>query len=384
MSFLELRGLSKRYGQVAALRDFDLTIPVGTRTAVVGPSASGKTTLLRLIAGFEQPDTGTIHIDGMLAANPTAAVPPHRRNIGLVMQDGALFPHLTVLENIAFGLPRAAPDREGRALALMDMVELHRSTAVRRPHELSGGQQQRVALARALVRRPRLMLLDEPFSALDAALREHMRMATADILAAAGVTTILVTHDQAEAMSFADQIVVLRGGTLRQAGPPREVYLAPVDRETAEFMGQAIILDATLAGGVATCCLGPVPVAGAREGRATIMLRPEQIALRPCKAPEVGGSTVVGRIASIGYGGPAATVALVLEPGAGKGASQSGPTLTFKTPAPGLPVTGSVVAVSITGAAHVFAGPARSVEAPRAGRRNDANSADLGKCGASA
>ena len=179
MTELRLAGVSKRYGEVAALTGIDLAAPSGSRTAVVGPSGLGQDARsFASIAGFEAPDAGEIRLDGALLADPRAAVPPHRRNIGLVMQDGALFPHLSVLDNIRFG-DGARSDPDARALELLDLVELDRAMAARQPHELSGGQQQRVALARALVRRPRLMLLDEPFSALDTGLREQLRTATA-------------------------------------------------------------------------------------------------------------------------------------------------------------------------------------------------------------
>ena len=353
MSLLELRGLTKRFGDVTALRDIELTVAAGTRTAIVGPSGSGKTTLLRLVVGFEVPDAGEIKVDGALMADAAGAVPPHRRNIGLVMQDGALFPHLTVLENIAFGID-AAPDRRDRALALLDVVELGRAMASRRPHELSGGQQQRVALARALARQPKLMLLDEPFSALDSGLREQMRKAVAEILAAAGVTTILVTHDQAEAMSFADEIVVLRDGVLRQAGPPQQVYLAPADPEIAAFLGQAIVLDATIEGGIAWCSLGRVGVDSSREGPARIMLRPEQIGLRPLgdRAGREPSPTV--RLAAVRHAGPVASVTLVLDQGRCAAASGHGPVLVFNTSGIGLPPAGGPIAVDIVGKAHVF------------------------------
>jgi iron(III) transport system ATP-binding protein len=350
VSLVELRGLTKRYGNVTALSGVDLTIQRGTRTAVVGPSGSGKSTLLRLIAGFERPDDGEIILDGVLISDKRVGVPPHRRNIGLVMQDGVLFPHLTVIKNIAFAFDRATPDKKEQALALMDTVELHRSMAERRPHELSGGQQQRVALARALARRPRLMLLDEPFSALDAGLREQMRKVAADILSAAGVTTILVTHDQSEAMSFADLVVILRDGRLRQAGAPHEVYLSPVDRETAEFLGQAIVLDAVLANGVASCSLGHVKVDREGDGRASIMLRPEQVVLRAADGPAVNGVTLpIGRILAADFAGPVASVTLALE-----GAESGPPTIAFKTPAPGLPPIGARVSIDVVGKAHVF------------------------------
>ncbi len=189
-----------------ALDNIDLTVAAGSRTAVVGPSGSGKTTLLRIIAGFEIPDAGQVMLEGETLADGPAIVPAHRRGMGIVSQDGALFPHLSVADNIGFGMERGQVDRAEQINALIDMVELDRGMLDRRPHQLSGGQQQRVALARALGRKPRLMLLDEPFSALDTGLRENMRKAVARVLQNAGITTILVTHDQAEALSFADQV----------------------------------------------------------------------------------------------------------------------------------------------------------------------------------
>jgi len=349
MSGLRLEGLGKRFGKVVALEGVGLAVAAGTRAAIVGPSGSGKTTLLRLVAGFEAPDAGEISLDGELLSDVRGAVAPHRRNIGLVMQDGALFPHLSVIENVRFG----DPGREGtrRALELLDLVELGRGMASRRPHELSGGQQQRVALARALLRRPRLMLLDEPFSALDAGLREQLRRVTAGILGRAGITTILVTHDQAEAMEFADQIAVLRGGVLRQAGPPREVYLAPIDRETAEFLGEAIILDAVVADGVARCSLGRVPVAAGREGPASIMLRPEQMVLREAGSAAGDGAGGLARVVGTSFAGPLTRVELRLGE-----AEADGSALAFRVPAPLAPPVGSTVAVSVVGGAHVLAG----------------------------
>ncbi len=280
MSVLSIRGLGKRFGTTWALSELDLDVAQGSRTAIVGPSGSGKTTLLRLIAGFESPDIGHITLDGQPIANPQAGVPAHRRNIGLVMQEGALFPHLTVAENIRFGI-RDQRDGEARVRQLLDLVELDRGMADRQPHQLSGGQQQRVALARALARQPRLMLLDEPFSALDTGLRDQLRAATAEILAATGIATMLVTHDREEAMGFADQLVVLRDGRLAQAGKPRDLYLAPVDAEVGQFLGPAVILDAEVTGGTARCLLGSVPVAcdGGRVGHGRILLRPEQLHL---------------------------------------------------------------------------------------------------------
>ncbi len=285
MSVLSIRGLGKRYGATLALDDFNLDVARGSRVAVVGPSGSGKTTLLRLVAGFEIPDAGEIELDGQTLANAEEGVPAHRRNVGLVMQEGALFPHLSILDNIRFGIT-GRTDGEAQALKLMDLVELDRSMASRSPHQLSGGQQQRVALARALARQPRLMLLDEPFSALDSELREHLRRATADILSRANVATILVTHDRDEAMGFADQLVVLRNGRLAQAGVPRELYLTPVDEGVASFLGAAIILDAEVRDGRASTALGDLDLPQGQQGpgMARVLLRPEQLQLAPAVA----------------------------------------------------------------------------------------------------
>jgi iron(III) transport system ATP-binding protein len=325
MTGVRLRGVSKRYGNVEALAGIDLTVPSGTRTAIVGPSGSGKTTLLRLIAGFEVPDAGEILFDGVLVADRHASVPPHRRNFGLVMQDGALFPHLTVLQNIRFGMGRDRGDEA--ALELLDQVELDRAVAARQPHELSGGQQQRVALARALARRPGLMLLDEPFSALDAGLREQMREAAAALLERVRATTILVTHDQEEAMSFGGQLVVLRAGRLIQAGSPQDLYRAPADLETAEFLGPAIVLPAVIRGGLAHCSLGALPLTGTSlQGPATVVLRPDQIVLGP---PETSPPEArLGRVLTVVHAGPVARITLAL------GEAEAGldpPSIVFKT-----------------------------------------------------
>jgi iron(III) transport system ATP-binding protein len=261
------------------LRDIDLDLQPGTTTAVLGSSGCGKTTLLRLIAGFETPDAGTTTIAGRQVAGPESAVAPHRRGVGYVAQDGALFPHLTVGQNIAYGLRGTAPRAvRARVSELLETVSLDASYASRRPHQLSGGQQQRVALARALARHPVLMLLDEPFSALDTGLRASTRKAVAGLLTETGVTTLLVTHDQEEALSIADQVAVMRDGRFTQVGTPQEVYRHPIDRFTAEFLGDCISLPCAVASGVADCALGRVPVQkSAADGPATLVLRPEQL-----------------------------------------------------------------------------------------------------------
>ncbi|HLH97287.1 MAG TPA: ABC transporter ATP-binding protein [Xanthobacteraceae bacterium] len=361
MTFLSVERVSKRYGPVTALKDIDLSVEVGSRTAVVGPSASGKTTLLRILAGFEVPDEGRVMLDGQMLAESRDIVPAHRRSIGFVAQEGALFPHLNVAENIGFGLDRREPKRDQRIRDLMELVELNATMARRRPHELSGGQQQRVALARALARRPRLMLLDEPFSALDTALRESMRRAVGRILRAAGMTTILVTHDQAEALSFADQLAVLRGGRLVQVGSPRDLYSKPVDRDTATFLGDALILSAELEDGWARCRLGRVAAAtGARRGAAEIMLRPEQVSLEPAPGVALQGgsdaSPCFGLVTQVEFAGAACTIAVVLRgAGAADESTAASDPLLIRSPSFNSPSVGSHVRIAVRGEAHVLA-----------------------------
>ncbi|NLS20975.1 ABC transporter ATP-binding protein [Rhizobium sp. P40RR-XXII] len=348
MTFLAIKNISKRYGPVHALDHIDLTVAAGSRTAIVGPSGSGKTTLLRIIAGFEVPDAGQVMLEGETLADGEAIVPAHRRGIGIVSQDGALFPHLSVSENIGFGMERGARDRDQRINALIDMVELDRSMLDRRPHQLSGGQQQRVALARALGRKPKLMLLDEPFSALDTGLRENMRKAVARVLQIAGITAVLVTHDQAEALSFADQVAVLREGRLIQAGTPQALYLNPRDRETALFLGDALVLPADVGNGSAKCVLGHIPVdAESRQERTDIMLRPEQLRLTALE--DAGASAAcIGKVTEVEFGGAVCAVTVVLSDANGS------ETLNIKSSGVGLPEIGSMVSVTVIGKAHVF------------------------------
>ncbi|MCG5240602.1 ABC transporter ATP-binding protein [Azospirillum doebereinerae] len=356
MTFLTIQGIGKRYGGMAALDGIDLAVPAGARMAIVGRSGSGKTTLLRIVAGFETADSGRVTLDGQVLTEGASAVPAHRRGIGYVPQDGALFPHLSVADNIAFGLERGLPGRDARVLDMMDMVELDRRMLGRRPHELSGGQQQRVALARALARQPRLMLLDEPFSALDTGLRETMRKAVADLLRAAGVTTILVTHDQNEALSFADHVAVLRQGRLAQAGTPQELYHRPCDRDTAAFLGDAIVLPAELGDGWAACGLGRVAAdTGSRRGRAEIMLRPEQLRLAPASPADPAASPEAachGRVTAVEFGGAVCKVAVSLLNGH---AQDSQPALTVHSSSLDLPAINTHVRITVSGKAHVFA-----------------------------
>ncbi|GCE39426.1 Ferric iron ABC transporter, ATP-binding protein [Rhodococcus wratislaviensis] len=291
---LEVEGLDKSFGAAAVLRDVALTVEAGSTTAILGPSGCGKTTLLRLVAGFDKPDAGTIALGGRVVAGG-GWTPAHRRSVGYVAQDGALFPHATVGANVGFGLPRRARTRS-KIAELLEMVSLDSVYATRRPDQLSGGQQQRVALARALAREPELMLLDEPFSALDAGLRANTRRIVADVLAKAGITTILVTHDQPEALSFADRVAVMSSGRLAQIGTPREIYSAPIDVPTAEFIGDAVVLGAHVESGRARCALGNIAVtANGVRGDARVMLRPEQIEVTS------DGAGVSGTVVDVEY-----------------------------------------------------------------------------------
>jgi len=305
---LELTSISKSFSDARVLDNVNLSVAPGSRTAIVGPSGSGKTTLLRILAGFETPDTGRIMMQGKTLFDEGHFIPAHLRGIGFVPQEGALFPHLNVADNIAWGVDGSRHEKRARVDALMDMVSLDRQLAAHWPHEISGGQQQRVALARALAQRPSLMLLDEPFSALDTGLRAMTRKATADLLADAGVAAILVTHDQNEALSFATQVAVMRSGRFTQVGTPFEVYAQPVDEETALFLGDAVILPAVLNPGVAVCALGDVPTDNTTvTGQGKVMLRPEQLQVTAC-APHESPLSIV----DVDFTGHLSTLTLAL------------------------------------------------------------------------
>ncbi len=282
MSEVRLRGVTAGYGKETILKGIDLTVPAGSITAVLGMSGSGKTTLLKIIAGFLRPTSGTVEIGGRMVAGPRTWVPPERRGVGYVRQEGALFPHLSVEANITFGLPWPRRRHHDRVLRLLDLVGLPAEVAGRRPDQLSGGQQQRVALARALAPRPQLVLLDEPFSSLDAGLRSTTRKAIARALRAAGATAILVTHDQGEALSFADEVAIMGAGEFRQVDRPPTLYREPVDAEVATFLGDAILLPGTCRDELVDCALGSLPVSGpTAAGEVDVMIRPEQVLLTP-------------------------------------------------------------------------------------------------------
>jgi len=286
VSAIELSGIGKHYGAVRAVNGIDLVVGQGQFVTILGPSGSGKTTLLNLIAGLIEPSAGRIHIGG----RDVTALPAAQRNVGLVFQSYALFPHMTVFGNVAFplrvrGLPHAGIDRR-----VADVLRLVRLSGLehRKPHQLSGGQQQRVALARAIVFEPAVLLLDEPLAALDRKLREEVRAELRRLQRTVGITTVLVTHDQDEALSLSDSIVVLNDGEVQQTGPPHETYLHPANRFVADFLGTANLFEGELhaAGtGMALRLAGgqtlPVAATAGPEGRRVwALLRPERILLR--------------------------------------------------------------------------------------------------------
>ncbi|MDX6042768.1 ABC transporter ATP-binding protein [Scandinavium lactucae] len=302
---IELANISKKFGQTTVLDNLSLSVMPASRTVIVGPSGSGKTTLLRILAGFETPDSGRITLSGTTLYDQHTFIPAHQRGIGFVPQEGALFPHMKVGENIAYGLSGSKEENRRRVAELMELVSLDTRLQHHWPHEISGGQQQRVALARALAQEPVLMLLDEPFSALDTGLRAATRKATADLLAHAGVASILVTHDQHEALSFASQIAVIREGRFTQVGSPAEVYSQPVDEATALFLGDALMFSAQVNNGFAHCELGVIPVSQPQlSGEWRVMLRPEQIVI----APDSGSQAIT--ISDVDFTGYLSTLTL--------------------------------------------------------------------------
>ncbi|WP_213221491.1 ABC transporter ATP-binding protein [Klebsiella michiganensis] len=340
---LELSSISKSFAGTRVLENLNLTVAAGSRTAIVGPSGSGKTTLLRILAGFETPDSGRIVMQGRTLFAQGTFIPAHLRGVGYVPQEGALFPHLNVADNIAWGLDGSRQEKYQQVAALMERVSLDRQLANHWPHEISGGQQQRVALARALAQRPALMLLDEPFSALDTGLRAAPRNATADLLAQAGVASILVTHDQNEALSFASQVAVMRQGRFAQVGTPYEVYSRPVDEETALFLGDALVLPAELRGGRARCAIGEISIDDPHAvGQGRVMLRPEQLVISPSPAD---GQPLTVR--DVDFSGHLSTLTLAM-PGQGE-------PLIVKTVSRQLWRPGAAVRIEVVGEARVFA-----------------------------
>jgi iron(III) transport system ATP-binding protein len=308
MKDLRIAGVAKSFGSQRVLAGVDLTVPNGSFTAILGASGSGKTTLLRIVAGFERPDRGEVRVGDQVVDDAAHRfVPSERRRIGYVPQEGALFPHLSVGRNVGFGLPRDASRRQ-RVEELLDLVGLS-GYRKRYPHELSGGQQQRVALARALAIGPEIVLLDEPFASLDAAMRASVRSDVLQVLRRAGTTSILVTHDQDEALSMADQVAILRRGVIAQIDTPAGLYGHPGDAELAGFLGESNVLEGEVRDSMANTALGRLAIGSwdgaGGAGRARVLVRPEQIRLAESPGP---GGGIRGTVHSYEYFGHDAVI----------------------------------------------------------------------------
>ncbi|CAE6836040.1 Fe(3+) ions import ATP-binding protein FbpC 2 [Paraburkholderia domus] len=318
MSELRIRGLQKSFDGHPVLHGIDLSVERGTLLALLGPSGSGKTTLLRLLCGFERADSGSVEIDGNRVVGDNLHVPSEQRRIGYVPQEGALFPHLSVADNIVFGLPRTQRRARHRVAELLELVGLPANFGERAPQQLSGGQQQRVALARALAPSPTLVMLDEPFSSLDAALRLETRQAVASALAATGATAVLVTHDQSEALSLGHEVAVLWNGRLIQTATPETLYRRPVTRELASFVGEAVLLPGVVNQDRVSCELGDLPLcAPTGNGAVDVMVRPEQIRLlRADETMPNGAASHDAVVQEVIFQGQDAGVTLQLQSGA--------------------------------------------------------------------
>ncbi|MCC6313387.1 MAG: ABC transporter ATP-binding protein, partial [Thermomicrobiales bacterium] len=348
----------------------------GTLTAILGSSGCGKSTLLKIIAGIERQDRGEIVLAGRRIAGDNVFLPPEQRDIGIVPQDGALFPHLSVADNIGFGLRslrdnpislRARRARSQRIDELLALVGLE-GYGKRRPEELSGGQQQRIALARALAPSPKVILLDEPFSALDAGLRAELRLEVRDLLRRTGTTAILVTHDQEEALSLADRVAVVRQGEIVQEGSPHEIYTRPADPTVASFVGDAVLLPAVFDGrqeGVAVCELGCVAVCSSCRkiggGPCTLMVRPEQVIL--------GSDGLPARILGFTFYGHTTMLTI------GMGEDGAGVRVAVRVPKGVAPKIGDRVRVRVVGDAIAYADPATAIQPIPAALGNGAEAA---------
>jgi len=322
MGQITLQGVRKSFGPVNIIKDANLDIEDGSFVVFVGPSGCGKTTLLRLLAGFEKPDEGRI----VLGGRDIGATPPHRRPINMMFQSYALFPHLTVAGNIAFGLRQDGIARAAISARVQEMLALVKLEGLgeRRPHQLSGGQRQRVALARSLAKRPRVLLLDEPMAALDKKLREQTQFELMELQARLGLTFVIVTHDQSEAMTVAHRIAVMDRGRVVQAATPAEIYERPRSRWVAEFVGdvnllEGIVLEANGAEAVIGDKLGRrhrVAADVTRGAQVLIALRPEKVRIQAGPAPPDAPNVMRGQVCDIGYLGSISVYKVRLDDGA--------------------------------------------------------------------
>ena len=336
-----ITGLTKSYDGTRVLDGVNLVVPRGSITSVLGASGCGKTTLLRIVAGFVRADAGSVQLEDRVVEDARTRVPPDKRGVGYVPQEGALFPHLDAAGNILFGLPRRKRT-DARLREMLDVAELSHGLAARFPHELSGGQQQRVAIARALAPAPSVVLLDEPFSSLDAALRVSAGREVSRVLRHAGATAILVTHDQGEALSLADQVALMRQGRFVQVDAPNRLYESPVDLLAAQFVGGASVLEGAARNGVAQTVLGAVEITGATDGPIRLLVRPEQLEVSTDAGPEPepAGAEPKATVDEVSYYGAHVVLRLRLV---------DGRILTARGPSARPPLVGDVVAVTLRG-----------------------------------
>ena len=349
MSHITLTRIHKYFGDTEVLHGIDLNLPQGSVLALLGPSGCGKTTLLRLIAGFETLDQGQIAFDDRIVASPTVFIPPERRGIGYVPQEGTLFPHLTVEGNVRFGLSRQT-DRRRRVQEVLALTDLE-GLGNRYPHELSGGQQQRVALARALAPDPAVLLLDEPFNALDLDLRRSMCEEVTEVLHRTGTTAIMVTHDPSEAFAVSDQLAVMQSGLIMQCSNPETVYWQPVNPTVARLTGAAIFLPGHIHAGNTTCTLGSLTLydeVASLMGEVNIMIRPEQIKW------QTDGPGASAQVVHRSFRGDHTLVRLAL----------SGLHLDLRIPSLSAPALGAHIHIQVRGDCMAYRHEAGTVSAP--------------------
>jgi iron(III) transport system ATP-binding protein len=354
MPGITITGLTKRFGQVGAVVGLDLEVRPGELVALLGPSGCGKTTTLRLVAGFLAPETGEIRVGDRVLSSPALVVPPERRRMAMIFQSYALWPHMTVAQNVAYGLRFAGvgrADRDRRVDEMLRAVQLD-GYGARYPGELSGGQQQRVAVARALVVEPEILLLDEPLSNLDASLREEMRFEIRRLHERFAITTLYVTHDQGEAMVISDRVAVLREGRVVQIGPPEELFEHPRTRFVAEFVGKTNLIDA-VADGARSVARGSLRLRVAADGLApraavVVSIRPHQIAIGPAATPRADGdaNVLAGTVVRASYLGEAVDYQVALD--------GSDVVLRVTGPAPARVRLGEPVTVTVPAAACVL------------------------------